>query len=52
MSYMQPTMTKVILIRHGETEWNREGRYQGQDDSPLTLWGIQQALATGTFLKK
>ncbi|MBO6204787.1 MAG: histidine phosphatase family protein, partial [Selenomonas sp.] len=25
-------MTKVIFIRHGQTEWNVTGRYQGQSD--------------------
>ncbi len=34
---------KIILIRHGETVWNKEGRYQGRQDSPLTQKGIQQA---------
>ncbi len=34
---------KIILLRHGETLWNREGRYQGRKDSPLTEKGIEQA---------
>jgi probable phosphoglycerate mutase len=36
-------MTRVILTRHGETEWNLEGRVQGVMDSPLTEKGIRQA---------
>ena len=32
-------MTRVALIRHGETEWNVARRIQGQDDSPLTASG-------------
>lgn len=27
-------MVRIILVRHGETTWNLEGRYQGQVDTP------------------
>jgi len=37
--------TKLIIIRHGETLWNIEGKKQGQLDSPLTSLGIKQAKA-------
>ena len=37
--------TKLIIIRHGETVWNVEGKKQGQFDSPLTSLGIKQAEA-------
>ena len=37
--------TRLILLRHGETTWNLEGRYQGHLDSPLTPRGESQALA-------
>ena len=36
-------MTKVIFIRHGQTEWNVTGRYQGQSDVQLTAEGRKQA---------
>jgi alpha-ribazole phosphatase len=35
--------TQVVLIRHGETEWNRDGRIQGHHDVPLSERGVQQA---------
>jgi probable phosphoglycerate mutase len=38
------------LARHGETEWNAAGRYQGAKDSPLTARGRAQALQTGRKL--
>ena len=38
--------TVLLLIRHGETKWNREYRAQGSKDSPLTQKGISQAEET------
>jgi probable phosphoglycerate mutase len=41
----------ILLVRHGETLWNRERRNQGRFDSPLTERGIAQARAIGRFLR-
>ena len=40
----------LYVLRHGETEWNRIGRFQGQLDSPLTERGKAQASAMGRLL--
>jgi probable phosphoglycerate mutase len=37
------TPTRFIIVRHGETAWNLEGRYQGHADSGLTETGLAQA---------
>ncbi len=36
-------MTRLLLIRHGQSEWNADGRWQGQADPPLTDLGRHQA---------
>jgi broad specificity phosphatase PhoE len=41
---------RLVLIRHGETHWNREGRYQGHRDTPLSEIGRAQAEAAGRLL--
>lgn len=42
---------KILLARHGETAWNAEGRYQGQEDIPLSETGEAQARALGERLR-
>ncbi len=44
-------MPRLILVRHGETDWNVEGRWQGQKDVPLNDLGRQQAELAGQFLR-
>jgi 2,3-bisphosphoglycerate-dependent phosphoglycerate mutase len=41
----------VFLFRHGETDWNREGRLQGHTDVPLNATGIDQARLLGETLR-
>jgi broad specificity phosphatase PhoE len=43
-------MTTILLARHGETDWNRDGRWQGHTDEPLNALGLAQAAALGAHL--
>ncbi|TAF05208.1 MAG: histidine phosphatase family protein [Nostocales cyanobacterium] len=42
---------RLLLVRHGETEWNRQGKFQGQIDVPLNDNGRNQAGKAGEFLQ-
>ncbi len=46
------SLPTIYLLRHGQTEWNVEGRYQGQLNSPLTAKGKEQAKENALKLKK
>jgi broad specificity phosphatase PhoE len=40
---VEPMQVRIFLARHGETEWNRVGRWQGATDIPLSAVGREQA---------
>lgn len=40
-------MTRIVLVRHGQTEWNRVERFRGRADVPLNDTGLAQAAAMG-----
>lgn len=44
-------MTWLLLLRHAQSAWNAEGRWQGWADPPLSAEGQQQALAAGAVLR-
>jgi broad specificity phosphatase PhoE len=43
-------MTRLLLVRHGQSTWNAESRWQGQADPPLSDLGEQQAVAAAERL--
>lgn len=47
-----PQQQTILLVRHGQTEWNQQHRIQGHQDSPLTSLGKQQAQQTKISLNQ
>ena len=45
-------MNKLILLRHGQSQWNLENRFTGWKDVPLTNKGIEEAQNAGKLMKK
>ncbi|MDR3331694.1 MAG: 2,3-diphosphoglycerate-dependent phosphoglycerate mutase [Synergistaceae bacterium] len=45
-------MYKIVLLRHGESDWNKENRFTGWTDVPLSEKGISEAKSAGALLKK
>lgn len=52
MSSASPPSRAFICLRHGATNWNREGRFQGRTDNPLSDEGIAQAFTAARKLQK
>ena len=48
---MAAHLQEVVLVRHGETEWSRDGKHTGRTDIPLTERGRQEARAVGAELR-
>ncbi|WP_152539288.1 histidine phosphatase family protein [Nesterenkonia sp. AN1] len=44
-------MIRILLVRHGETEWNKAHRLQGHSDIELSDSGALQARTTGAFIR-
>ena len=45
-------MNNLILLRHGQSQWNLENRFTGWEDVPLTSKGIEEAKTAGHILSK
>ncbi len=45
-------MIKIVLLRHGQSTWNRENRFTGWTDVPLTEQGVKEAGKAGKILKE
>jgi probable phosphoglycerate mutase len=43
-------VTRILLVRHGQSTWNAEGRWQGRADPPLSTLGVAQSRQAGRAL--
>jgi len=50
--FLEEDMYKLILLRHGESVWNKENRFTGWTDVDLTQKGIEEAHAAGQLLRR
>jgi 2,3-bisphosphoglycerate-dependent phosphoglycerate mutase len=51
-THPEDSMFKVVLVRHGESQWNAENRFTGWTDVPLAEKGVQEARDAGKTLVK
>jgi broad specificity phosphatase PhoE len=49
---VQTDAPEIVLVRHGETEWSRDGKHTGRTDVPLTELGRRQAQGVGAALQE
>jgi 2,3-bisphosphoglycerate-dependent phosphoglycerate mutase len=47
-----PPMNTLVLLRHGQSQWNQENRFTGWVDVPLSQLGIEEAMRAGQLLKQ
>ncbi len=47
----EDTLSKLVLVRHGQSQWNLENRFTGWVDVPLSKKGIDEAISAGEKLK-
>ena len=45
-------MKRIVLIRHGESQWNKENRFTGWTNVDLSEKGVQEAFDAGKILKE
>lgn len=43
---------KVVFVRHGESTWNKENRFTGWHDVPLSKHGVEEAVEAGKLLRE